>query len=368
MNRIVPTFLLGSLLLAGGVANAYSQAKVEPFEASKLNNYGVVYSLPRTEIEVEAIIRKVKYLPGRFAAYARTYLGKPCEIEPSTKYSIRAIQIRSVGVADPDHKYVVEFRSGTVAPFVYLDERGLICAINAGEGLEPFSLPKARPIEDMLENKLPPLLADPSLPQEFALAGSLSKQADIAAKYLFEIRESKVDLMKGDVDAMPKDGASLKIALEGLENQEAATLAMFQGVTTQEEFVYRVRVTPEADISNRTIFRFSELYGPVPADDLSGAPITLDLNVLENTAPETPEDERKMEKGLKGIIYNVPGKAEVTVRFEGKPLLTRQLPIVQFGQRQSLIPKLFKLRKEDNLQVVFDPETGAIREIHGIQK
>lgn len=368
MNRIVPTFLLGSLLLIGGTADVFSQANVERFEASKLNDYGVVYSLPRTEIEVEAIVRKETYQPGPFAGYARTYLGKSVKTDPSIRYSIRAIRVRSVGVADPEHKYVVEFRPGTVAPFVYLNNRGLICAINAGDGVEPYELPKEKSMEDMLQNIPFPNYPDPSFPQEYALAGSQSKKADIASKYLFDIREGKVDLMKGDVDAMPKDGASLKIALEALEMQEAATLALFEGMSSQEEFVYRVQVRPEAAMHNRTIFRFSEYYGPTSANDLSGAPVTMDLKVLENTAPQTAEEERKIEKGLKGIVYNVPGRAEVTISQDGKPLITRELPVVQFGQRQSLIPKLFKVRKSDNIQVVFDSETGSIQEIHGIQK
>lgn len=354
--------------MVGGTFDVFSQANVERFEASKLNDYGVVYSLPRTEIEVEAIVRKEAFQPGPFAGYARTYLGKAVRTEPSARYSIRAIRVRSVGVADPDHKYVVEFRSGTVAPFVYLNDKGLICAINAGEGVSPYSPREDKSMEDMLQNIPFPVYPDPSFPQEYALAGSMSKKADIAAKYLFDIREGKVDLMKGDVDAMPKDGASLKIALEALEMQEAATLALFEGTSSQEESVYRVHVNPEASMNNRTIFRFSEFYGPTSADDLSGAPVTLDLKVLENTAPQSPEEERKMEKGLKGIIYNVPGKAEVTIKYDGKALISRELPVVQFGQRQSLTPKLFKVRKDDNIQVVFDPETGAIEQIHGIQK
>lgn len=60
------------------------------------------------------------------------------------------------------------------------------------------------------------------LTEEILMAGSTAKMAELVAKEIYNIRESKNALVRGQADNMPKDGEQLKIMLANLEEQEAA--------------------------------------------------------------------------------------------------------------------------------------------------
>ena len=53
--------------------SAYAQTEVLT-GVTRGKDYGVVYSLPKTQIELEIKANKVKYTPGEFSKYADRYL------------------------------------------------------------------------------------------------------------------------------------------------------------------------------------------------------------------------------------------------------------------------------------------------------
>lgn len=59
--------------------------------------------------------------------------------------------------------------------------------------------------------------------------------AELVAKEIYNIRESKNALVRGQADNMPKDGAQLKLMLDHLDEQEQAMTEMFSGVLNKEE-------------------------------------------------------------------------------------------------------------------------------------
>jgi hypothetical protein len=67
------------------------------------------------------------------------------------------------------------------------------------------------------------------------MANSTAKMAELVAKEIYSIRESKNALLRGQADNMPKDGEQLRIMLEKLEEQERAMTEMFTGTKTKEE-------------------------------------------------------------------------------------------------------------------------------------
>ena len=73
--------------------------------------------------------------------------------------------------------------------------------------------------------------------------------------------------------------------------------------------------------------------------------------------PKAAEKKKKME----GIIYNIPGKARVTVRSVEKQYFKGELPVTQFGSTEVLVNDLFKSKV--NTRVIFHPQTGAIQKI-----
>lgn len=75
------------------------------------------------------------------------------------------------------------------------------------------------------------------------MASSTAKMAELVAKEIYNIRESKNALLRGQADNMPSDGAQLKIMLDNLNAQEEAMTQMFSGTCNKEERTFTVRLT-----------------------------------------------------------------------------------------------------------------------------
>ena len=65
---------------------------------------------------------------------------------------------------------------------------------------------------------------------------------------------------------------------------------------------------------------------------------------------------------MKGIIYNVPGKARIKITMGKRSLYKGEAQITQFGTQEGLAPVMFEDKKAP-VKVTFYPETGAIKQI-----
>ena len=183
--------------------------------------------------------------------------------------------------------------------------------------------------------------------------------AELVAKEIYNIRESKNSLTRGQADYMPKDGAALKLMLDNLDEQEQAMMQMFAGTTDRIEKSFTIRIKPEADMKEKVAFRFSKKLGMLDADNLSGEPYYISIINQETLPPMDPKGKEK--KKTDGVIYNIPGKAQVTVFTPNKRYFDGELPVTQFGTTECLIDNLFN--KKVNTRVIFNPNTGGIVKI-----
>ena len=186
------------------------------------------------------------------------------------------------------------------------------------------------------------------------MASSTAKMAELVANEIYNIRESKNALLRGQADNMPSDGAQLKIMLDNLNLQEEAMTEMFSGVRNKEEKTFTVRLTPDKEMDNEVAFRFSKKLGIVANNDLAGEPVYITLKNLKTV--NVPEDDGK--KKVDGIAYNVPGKAQVILTEGKKQWFNGELPVTQFGTIEYLAPALFN--KKSTVQVTFNPDTGGL--------
>lgn len=347
--------LFVSLLLS---FSAMAQTKVVKANAVKANDYGVTYSLPKTQLVVEAEVTKVTCKAGPYYRYAEKYLGvKNFITEDKVYYELGKVKLLNRGIPDKDNTYIVSFKAGTVAPYAYLTEDGLLCSINAEYTPEPEA-------EDESAKKRKRAVAtDASVyTEELLMAGSTAKQAEVAAKQIYRIRESRMNILTGDADNLPPDGQAMQLVIEELEAQEEALTDLFTGVITRETDRYEVTVIPNDDLEKEVIFRFSEHLGIVDADDLGGEPVYMNLTATERAPQLDPKEAEKKEKSLKGIVYNVPGKARIELFTAHKTLYKGEAQITQFGTREALAPVMFEDKKAP-VKVYFYPETGAIKQI-----
>ena len=194
------------------------------------------------------------------------------------------------------------------------------------------------------------------------MAGSTSKQAEVAARQIYRIRESRMNILTGESDNTPPDGVAMKLIIQQLEEQEQALMALFIGTTKQTTQIKTFTIAPAEDIKKEVLFRFSKQRGIVDADDLGGAPIYLSLTATEKAPILDPKEAAKKAKKMKGIIYNDPGKANVTLTMNAKTIFNGNFHITQFGTQEALAPVLFEDKKAP-VKVFFYPETGAIKQI-----
>ena len=191
-------------------------------------DYGVTYMLPKTEIEIVLQATKHTYTPGEFCRYADRYLRlNNVSAEPEEFWTLDKIETRIAGVPDKDNVYFVKMKDKTVAPLMELTEDGIVRSINI-----PFS---GKPAAKTPEAKATESSIDPRsfLTEEILMSNSSAKMAELVAKEIYSIRESKNALLRGEADNMPKDGAQLKLMLDNLNQQETAMTEMFSGICTK---------------------------------------------------------------------------------------------------------------------------------------
>ena len=82
---------------------------------------------------------------------------------------------------------------------------------------------------------------------------------------------------------------------------------------------------------------------------------------------EIPVNEKGEDKIVpKGaVIYRIPGKALVTLNYDGKKVFENQFDIAQFGVEFGLDPSMFTDKKQPSY-IKFDPATGAVVEIGNV--
>ena len=315
---------------------------------------GVVYYLPKTQIEIKVTATKVTYTPGELCQYANRYLRlQGISAQPEEHWEIKAVHVNTIGVPDAEKAYSIKVKDKMVTSQVELTEDGIIKAINT-KAPEEEKARTEKPIEKVKR-------VDPRnfMTEEMLMAGSTNKMAELIAKEIYSIRESKNSLTRGQADYMPQDGAALKIMLNNLEEQEKALTEMFSGYTEQTEKTFTFYVEPGKDIADQVVCRFSKKLGVVKEDNLAGEPVYLSVTNT-NSLPQA-DLEAKAKKKLEGVIYNIPGKGKIVVKALGKTYYSSEQPITQFGETEVLLTNLFN--KKVNTRVIFNPVTGGIAKI-----
>ena len=319
--------------------------------------YGVVYTLPKTEINIEVKVDKITYTPGEFSRYADRYLRlSNVSGDPEEYWELKSVIATSTGIPDSENTYFVKLKDKTVAPLIELTEEGLLKSINVPFGNN--NTPAKKESTPPAKKKLNPR---DFLTEEIIMANSTAKMAELTSKEIYNIRESRNALLRGQADNMPKDGEQLKLMLDNLDAQESAMLELFSGTRNKEERTFTIKLTPNREMKDEVIFRFSKKLGVVANNDLAGAPIYFSLANLNSVLIPQEDENAKKKKINEGVAYNVPGKAQVTISNGKEQLFREDLPVTQFGVVEYLAPALFN--KNSTIKVTFNPSTGGIIKI-----
>jgi hypothetical protein len=331
----------------------------QKLSASKANEYALIYTLPLTVVDITIEAEHTECAPGEFYNYAKRQLGINNAItEASEQVTIKSVTLTPRGVPNTANRWQVQFKAGAT-PYILLNEAGCPVAVNTDTpaAVAEVKLPVAvAATPTALETEA----ARQAVTQEMTRSSSTSKRAELAAQRIFELRETRSDILSGQADNAPADGQAMQLVLDNLSAQEAALTAMFAGTTKTYTTVSTVTFEPDsADVYNKIIARLSATKGVVDSDDLSGAPITLSMSILdEGKLPVNEKGEAKrFPKG--GFAYNIPGTALFTISYNGREYLAQEVSLAQLGTTFGIDPALFADKKEPS-KVLLSPTTGAI--------
>ena len=344
-------------LLVAIALPSLAQAQLSAFFSG--TNEKVTYCLPDTRLEITVEACCITQTPGEFYSYAERYLHiKNAISKASNNWSITSTESSRTGVPNKEKNFTVNL-NGSTAGNIRLNDKGIIESINCvartdAEDNEPIAKRDTRssinPTQYMTE--------------EMLQATSTAKMAELTAKEIYTIRESKLAITRGQLENMPSDGAAIALLLQELDKQEKALSEMFIGRTDTVYHRYSFTIDPssECDTTKAVLFRFSRKIGVLDKENLAGEPIYYDLKDLKTVLLPTAEELAKSKPTKKeGIFYNNPGRLKMTIYTKARKFLEQEIPVAQLGTTEILSKDLFK--RNSATKVTFDTSTGAIIDI-----
>ena len=322
---------------------------------------GAVYYLPRTALRISVLVERTSYVPGDFAAYAKRYLRlQDVGLEPVVSHRVLGITQMPFGQADPAKAYAVKFNAKTVAANVALADDGRLLAINAepqqekqGDVAQPFTPAK----------KAAAVNPRQYMSEEILAAGSKAKMAELTSREIYDLRENRSLIVKGQADFMPQDGQQLNLMLAQINTQETALRSLFEGTTTRDTTEHVLTFLPQKAVSREVLFRLSQKMGMVDADDLSGEPFYISIDDISTLPPTDEEEAAKVKKKdyEAGVYVNVPGRMRSTISQGIDQIGQAEYPCAQFGNVELLSGDLFN--KHYTTQLWISPVTGAVERL-----
>lgn len=368
MRQLITMFLLVWLTGSLFAATKDDKKKTEGDASAIQVTGGIAYSLPRTGISVHVGAQKKIRIAGPYAAYAQKYLG--IENVPSSNYEkweIQQINIETFSEPDPQQ---VHKATGSTASLLNLTPDGVLAGINGDTETAAENFPTNSMISENSPNDFP--YTDLSMWGMYTKADSahrykmvpksLEEKAAEAAETIFTLRNSRFRLLTNADDEPLPDGKSFEVMAKELAELEREQLALFIGKEYTSKMQYSFDYIPgENSTKGEVIFRFAENKGVLPKSDLSGKPIIIDVDKLDDLSSQLkkhidPADPLASEKG---IYYRMPGKAAITISNGVNILATSRASIAQFGEVAPLPAHLL----DGDCRIDLHPHTGAIKSI-----
>ena len=342
------TIILAAILMAGSQLNA--QLVLE-------NETAMVYYMPKNELAITLHYTVVDEEPGIFYQYAKRYLGaKQVITEAKRSYVLTHVSTELLTSADTKRAYKITAGQGLKEQLISLSEDGRLLGYNVGleNATEPLLFSgKAEPFCTE-EEALMPLL------EEQFVASSTAKMAEGAAKLIYRLRETRLNLLAGEVEHVPADGKSMELVLAELEKQEQALVELFVGKKKVSSGSKTLRYKPEECVYDAVLCRFSLHSGVVDANDLSGEPVYISVDATQEMVQPLVEENSKAP-ALSQLYYNLPGEADVVLKYKGEEWMRAHYQIAQLGVAIPLAKQWFT--GKDIPVIRLNPETGNILSI-----
>ncbi|HOG25097.1 MAG TPA: DUF4831 family protein [Bacteroidales bacterium] len=318
-------------------------------EGQQIPQGAVVYSLPRTCVRIVAEASYASFSPGPYARYARKFLGIEAGQAKTTTYELSRIEMTPMLEADPHQLYVVNLSAGNAQPwFLQLTSQGLVLLSDSYAAKENHwrfpSLDGSQEVSDAgiienLKEERTTLYRSQIRGQEVSaipvqqtqlVEKTLEQRAEEAARKVFDLRNMRYAIITGDTDAL-YSGEAMGAAVEEMRRMEEEYLKLFLGETTTGKTHLSTDVLPDVENTRYVAFRFSETEGLLPAGNVGGRPIVLEVDAAaQEVIPRLLADEGRIRTGTR-LYYRQPVITMVRLTDGQKELLQARIPLYQKG-------------------------------------
>lgn len=355
-KRILLPFILtlsASLWMSGDRAQAQDRL-------AENTNGSLIYTLPRTSIRLTVEAVRESYYAGPYARFASKYLGIEASDQNSVNYRLQSIKLIPTVEADPQLRMVADLTSlkkpQAIADFFEMSSQGLVILSDdsqTGEEVWRFPAP-VNPADQQTKGMTSNLTETETtmyrsvrsgngfekvpVSQSQVVSKSLETKAEEAAQLIFDLRRKRIQIITGDTDAT-FSGNALEAAISEINRLEEEYLSLFLGERTEAVETLSFDVVPETTQERQLqiAFRISEEEGILPADNVAGRPVALEL------IPEATEEEIRQylgdgippKKPTPEITYRVPGICTARLSDGRQVLLQTRIPVYQMGQTLS---------------------------------
>ena len=339
MKKLILISIVLVFCLGAKAQSTFSLTEGEP---------ALVYSLPKTEFNIEIETEKTTQKPGVYYRYSERYLATNKVItEEKTTFRLKSIKVKTTAVPDSTRTYSFIPNQSLQTCHLAVNSKGILCGINV-------TCKPEKPNNQAIVLSTKETAKDQFLPlgEEYMMAGSEAKLAEGVAKQIYRIRERRLSLLTADVDKLPADGDSFKTMMDGLNKLERDLTELFSGKTTVETQTKTLNITPAKSLNNQVLFRLSALKGTVGVDDLSGVPYY--INIVPATVAVNPADP-KARPEKPALFYILPASTQLTIGDGINILYSGEFFVPQFGK---IIPLPERLFQKQGMKLHIDCQTG----------
>jgi hypothetical protein len=337
-----------------------STSVVHASESYQPDGYTLVYSIPKTTIDVSVEVLQIITKRGPYYQYAERFLGiAGVPSQDMTRWRINNVEIDSYEETDPDHFYLLSTNDRYVTNFFQLSAEGFILPVNQRQlpelqsqmlgreksperpvytdlSIHPNVVEETRTV--MRREMQDTSFVNVPVLQRQSVTRSTEAKAAEAADLIFELRNNRFKLLSGEIDLFP-DGKAMEVIVEEFSRLEREYISLFTGKVIEIKHDYYFEYYPdksalENGIERGIIFRFSDSAGILPENDVSGRPIALELKNemktgrIDRLSPVQPgrDGNRNM------LYYRIPDVASVRLTDGNNTISRNRVLVSQYGK------------------------------------
>lgn len=326
----------------------------------------VTYSLPTTVITLDVAASQESFHAGPYAKFADKYLGIKARQKDEVTVQVTSIKLTPRVEADQSRRYSLQVPKGEVDGNLFkLCSAGLVTFTDAtfGEGVQ-WRFPQqskadfaGKGVSSNLTSESTTLYRNQkkesayskvAVQQSMVVEKSIEKKASEAAQTIFKLRQKRLQIVTGDTDAT-YSGAAMGSALEELVRLEEEYMSLFVGYSESRTMSMSFDIIPDASAESQMYiaFRVSDTAGLLPADNLSGKPVLMEIIPQSFVEAEPSVTAKKAEKNKKLktdlVHYRIPSVCTVKIMDGMNLLLQTRVPVYQLG-RESSLPANIKVK------------------------